>query len=76
MAERPTHSAQRTDPRLANVRLLTVRDVADLLAVHPRTIWRLVATGDIPAPIRLGSKAVRWRLADLERHLAKARPAR
>ena len=35
------------------------------LGIHPRTVWRLVASGDLPQPIRIGSKTVRWRLADL-----------
>lgn len=55
---------------LANLRHLDVRQVAELLGVHPRTIWRLVSSGDLPAPNRIGPKIVRWRLADLEAHLA------
>jgi len=58
-----------TDPALAGVRLLSIRDVAALLAVHPRTIWRLVATGVLPPPVRLGRRTLRWRLSDIERAL-------
>jgi len=50
-----------TDP------LLTVRDVAHLLNVSPRTVWRLVSTGDLPRPIRLGPRTCRWRPADVAR---------
>lgn len=63
---------QREEP-LAHVILLDVRKVAQLLGVHQRTIWRMVASGDLPAPIRLGAKTVRWRLLDLERHIQNAK---
>ena len=55
----------------SSCQLLTVRQVAGLLSVHPRSVWRMAATGKIPAPIRLGEKTVRWRAADLEQHLEK-----
>lgn len=54
---------------MAEVTLLTVRQVAELLGVHARSIWRLSQAGDIPAPIRLGERVVRWRLSDLREHL-------
>lgn len=53
-----------------NVTLLTSRQVADLIGVDVRTVWRMAQTGDIPAPIRLSQRVVRWRLADLDAHLA------
>jgi predicted DNA-binding transcriptional regulator AlpA len=56
------------------VTLLTAEQVAGAYGVHKRTVWRLVATGDIPQPIRIGRRIVRWRLSDLQQHvqLAKA----
>ncbi len=51
--------------------LLTVRDVAAVLKIHPRTVWRMSATGEIPAPLALAPKTIRWRLKDIEAHLAK-----
>lgn len=54
---------------MADVAVVNVREVADLLGVNPRTVWRMAQTGDIPAPIRLGPRVVRWRLADLREHL-------
>ena len=68
-------TSARTDPRLAGICLLDVRQVAELLGVHVRTVWRMAATGEIPPPIKLSERVVRWRLSDLERHIQKARPA-
>ena len=63
-----------TDTRLARVTLLDVQTVARQLGIHRRTVWRLVSTGDLPPPIRLGPKTVRWRLTDLEQHLQRVKP--
>lgn len=57
------------DAQLADITLLTVRQVAELLGIHTRSVWRMSLTGAIPAPIRLGHRVVRWRLSDLREHL-------
>ena len=57
------------DDQLAKLQQLNVRQVAELLGVHPRTVWRLVSSGDLPEPIRISAKVVRWRVVDLEDHL-------
>jgi excisionase family DNA binding protein len=44
--------------------LLDVRAVAALLGVSPRTVTRLAAAGEIPAPLRLGHSR-RWSRAAL-----------
>lgn len=54
---------------MADVAVVSVREVAELLGVNPRTVWRMAQTGDIPAPIRLSDRVVRWRLSDLREHL-------
>ncbi|MFN7020399.1 MAG: helix-turn-helix transcriptional regulator [Phycisphaerales bacterium] len=55
--------------RKTDVAVINVREVAEILGVNVRTIWRLSQRGDIPAPIRLGSRILRWRLTDLREHL-------
>jgi predicted DNA-binding transcriptional regulator AlpA len=47
-------------------RLLSVAQVASLLSISPRSVWRKVSSHDLPNPIRLGTgRLVRWRLSDL-----------
>ena len=42
-------------------RLLNVDQVAEILGVSRVTIYRRLADGIIPAGVRLGPRAVRWR---------------
>lgn len=50
-------------------RLLTVKDVAALLDMSVRTIWRRRNDGSIPPPVRVGG-AIRWRLIDIRSWIA------
>ncbi len=54
---------------MAELRLLDVREVAQILGIAVRTVWRLSATGELPAPVRIGARIVRWRLSDIEQYL-------
>ena len=54
--------------------LLTARDIARVLGISERTLWRLVSKsrgghGGFPKPLRLGGHAVRWRWQDIEKYL-------
>lgn len=55
--------------RKTDVAVINVTEVAELLGVNPRTIRRLCQRGELPSPIRLGPRILRWRLADLREHL-------
>ncbi|TWT96905.1 Helix-turn-helix domain protein [Botrimarina colliarenosi] len=46
--------------------LLTAAQVAGLLQIGERTVWRLLSAGAIVAPVRIGG-ATRWRRGSLER---------
>ncbi len=55
--------------RKTDVAVINVREVAELLGVNTRTIWRLCQRNELPPPLRLGPRILRWRLADLREHL-------
>ena len=44
--------------------LLTIRDLATILKVSQRSIWRLVASGQRVEPLRVGG-SIRWRRDDI-----------
>lgn len=44
--------------------LMSVQDLALMMRVSTRTIWRLHSGGKLPQPIRIGG-SVRWRRPDV-----------
>lgn len=56
--------------------LLSAEDLAGELRVSVRSIRRMDATGELPAPIRLSSRAVRWRRAELRAWIEAGCPPR
>jgi predicted DNA-binding transcriptional regulator AlpA len=50
--------------------LLTVNDVARQLKVAVRTVWRWLALGRLPQPLRFSSVSIRWRRADINQFIA------
>lgn len=65
-----TH-AQDMRPQLA----LAAPDVAALLGVSERHVWKLNASGGIPTPVKLG-RCVRWRRRELLAWLDAGCPSR
>jgi predicted DNA-binding transcriptional regulator AlpA len=55
--------------------LLTPEDVAAMVCITVPTLWRWVATGLIPQPIRFTGKTARWRRCEIESHLRKMEQA-
>jgi predicted DNA-binding transcriptional regulator AlpA len=55
---------------------LDARGVARLLSIGVRTLWRMVAQGKLPQPIRLNRKMVRWNYAELAQFIHDLRAAR
>jgi excisionase family DNA binding protein len=53
--------------------LFSVKEVSGLLKFHPRTVWKMAQTGELPRPVKIGNKAVRWRRSDLQKFLAEAK---
>ena len=53
--------------------MLTASDVAGMLDITPRTLWRLVARGEIVQPVRFGG-STRWRRAELTKWIEAGCP--
>ncbi len=54
--------------------LLVVGDVARILGVGERTVWRLASrarggAGGFPKPLRIGPQVLRWRYEDVQKYL-------
>ncbi len=47
--------------------LLTARQVAELLQISPRSVYRLSDSGHIPKPQKVGTTLSRWSRAELEK---------
>lgn len=60
---------------MKTVDLLRTDDLAARLGLGRATIYRQVAAGRLPAPIRIG-RAVRWRRAEIEDWVAAGCPPR
>jgi prophage regulatory protein len=55
------------------LRLMKVNEVAVALCVHPMTIWKWVADGKFPKPVKLGPQIVVWQATEIAEWLkAKA----
>jgi excisionase family DNA binding protein len=59
--------------RLPAVELVNARELAKLLAVSERTLYRLKSTGELPPPIVLGG-SVRWRLSEIRQWIGNGCP--
>ena len=57
-------------------RLITAAQVATILAVAKKTVWRMHAEGRPPAAVRIGPRTPRWRESDIRRFLQDAPSAR
>jgi predicted DNA-binding transcriptional regulator AlpA len=55
--------------------LITALELARLLHVSLRTLWRLNSAGKVPTPVRLGA-SVRWRSDEVRQWIAEGCPTR
>lgn len=54
--------------------LLNVKDVSARLRISQRQVWKLLASGRIPEPVRL-SRSVRWRADDIDEFIRLGCPS-
>jgi excisionase family DNA binding protein len=55
------------------VRLIAADEVAAMLDVSTRTVWRLLSTGRMVQPLRIGG-SVRWRLDEVREWIKNGCP--
>ena len=60
-------------PEVLEPLLITAGQLAGLLQVSTRTLWRMSSAGRLPKPIRVGG-IVRWRLEEVERWIEAGCP--
>lgn len=60
--------------RPADQELLTPRQVAALLQVTSRTLWRMAKQDGFPQPIRFSRKLIRWKASDVQGYIDSRRP--
>jgi prophage regulatory protein len=53
------------DPALNAQRLLRLAEVSTMIGLKRSSIYRYVADGRFPAPIKVGERSVRWKLVDV-----------
>lgn len=53
-----------------SAQLLEVREVARLLKISVRQVWKLSASGALPTPVRI-ARSVRWRARDIDQFVEK-----
>jgi prophage regulatory protein len=53
--------------------LLTAEEVAAMLGVSERTLWRLLSAGKVPKPVRFG-RSTRWKAGEIQRWLERGCP--
>ena len=58
----------------ASPMLINAEEVARLMDVSERTLWRLLSAGKVPPPVRIG-RSTRWRLADVREWIEQGCPA-
>jgi predicted DNA-binding transcriptional regulator AlpA len=52
-----------------SIELLSSQQVAKRLSMGVRTLWRLVAEGKFPQPIRYNKRLIRWKSDDVDRYI-------
>ena len=67
ISEAPGHVGHSRDEtaRGSGTALIAVRTVAQLIDAHPSTVWRKVADGTLPRPVKIGGMT-RWSKAEVE----------
>lgn len=50
-------------------KLYCASEIADLLSVSPKTVYKMAKAGSFPKPRKIGGRLLRWRRSDLAKFL-------
>lgn len=67
-------TVERVDTEEVAPVVVTARQLAIMLQVSKRTLFRMRSAGRLPAPLRVGG-VVRWRLQDVQNWIANGCPS-
>lgn len=67
---RPTIAAPASSSPTARNRLIRLSEVCDMVGLSRSTIYQRIAAGTFPPNCRVGARATRWRMADVEDWMA------
>jgi len=70
---RTVASSKSFSPEPPAIELVNARELAKVLAVSERTLYRLKSTGELPPPVVLGG-SVRWRLSEIRQWISRGCP--
>jgi prophage regulatory protein len=70
IVDSPTGRKSRDTLRLPT-KIVRLDELMEMLSLSATTIRRLTDEGRLPPPIRIGSRAKGWRLAEIEEYLAE-----
>lgn len=62
-----------SDQSAADRVMINARQLAVILQVSPRQVWRMLSAKRVPQPIRIGN-VVRWRMAEVEQWIVAGCP--
>ena len=54
-------------------RLINAEELATMMQISERTLWRLLSGGKVPKPVRIG-RNTRWRLAEVTEWIDRGCP--
>lgn len=57
---------------IETVELLNAQQLAKILNISPRTLWRLKSAGKLPEPVKIGG-SVRWHPKDIQELITRKR---
>lgn len=54
-------------------KLISASELAELMDISERTLWRLQSAGKLPSPVRIG-RSTRWRLEKIREWIERGCP--